>query len=102
MSAIERLTRLRKQVAPGEHAHVGRGLNVVVQQQPAAAARPREKVPLTERQLKDWIADGVLVIPISDFPDEFHLSMFDRAEQLHNHNQELLAPMYVSTPTALP
>ena len=98
MSAVARLARLREQVAPGEHAHVGRALHVVVQQQPTAAAR--ETVPLTERQLKDWIADGVLVIPISDFPDEFHLSMFDRAEQLHNHNQELMAPMYA--PTALP
>ena len=52
-------------------------------------------VPLTEKQLKDWIADGVLVIPISDFADEFHLAMFDRAEQLHNHNQALMAKLYV-------
>lgn len=52
-----------------------------------------DQVPLTERQLKDWVADGVLVLPIADFPDDFHLSMFERAEELHAHNQALMAPM---------
>ena len=89
MSAVVRLARLRQQIVPEEHAPERE-----VQQQ-RATAPARGMVPLTERQLKDWIADGVLVIPISDFSDEFHLSLFDRAEQLHNHNQALMAPMYV-------
>ena len=52
-----------------------------------------EQVPLTKRQLKDWIADGVLVLPITDFPEDFHIGMFERAGALHAHNQALMAPM---------
>ena len=55
--------------------------------------RSPQQVPLTKRQLKDWIADGVLVLPINDFPADFHMGMFKRAEELHSHNQALMAPM---------
>jgi hypothetical protein len=57
----------------------------------SVTAKPMKR--LTQRQLKDWIADGVMVLPIDDFSDDFHLEMFDRCEELQSHNERLLEPL---------
>ena len=58
----------------------------------AAAALPsasHASKPLSERQLTDWLADGVLVLPVDDFGPEWHTDIYRRAEELQNRNHQV-------------
>ena len=92
MGVNRRLTQVERHVVTHQHDQP-----VSTPATTAAAAgatsKPAPMKPLTEQQLKDWIADGVMVMPIEDFSDDFHLSMFERCEELQSHNERLMEPV---------
>ena len=59
----------------------------------AVAAAGPAGIPLTERQLKDFIVDGVLLLQISELGADFHTELYRKIEELQADNEALMAPL---------
>ena len=59
----------------------------------AVAATGPAGIPLTERQLQDFLVDGVLLLQISELGPDFHTELYRKIEELQADNEALLAPL---------
>ena len=59
----------------------------------AVAAAGPAGIPLTERQLQDFIVDGVLLLQISELGADFHTELYRKIEELQADNEALMAPL---------